>query len=161
METYRKIVVPLDETEIGDRALDVALRFAAAFGSELILLRVHADPAPLEAGVAERRLDQIDREVAYLVARARLRALELGLRVGELHGEVRAGAVVAAIIDAVEEHMADLVIMGTHGRRGLTEMLAGSTTERLLARTTASVLAVKPPGFPYLRDEEPALAMVH
>lgn len=52
-----------------------------------------------------------------------------------------------AILDAIQEHSIDLVIMGTIGRSGLAGILTGNTAERLLPRLQCSLLALKPDGF--------------
>ncbi len=156
MTAYHKILVPLDDTEIGQRALDLALRLAGLFEAGVVLLRVQPRPADLEAKQARKDLDAIEHSSRALLERARARAKALGLTVEDLEVEIRAGKVVDAIVEAAEETMADLVVMGTHGRQGLAQLLTGSNTERVLARTTASVLAVKPVGYPYLRDDDTA-----
>ncbi len=156
MTTLHKILVPLDDTELGLRTLDVALRNAAAFQSHVVLLRVLSQPAALEIGDTDRDLDAIDDESHRLVAVARDRAVAMGLSVPDISIEVRAGGIVDAIVGAAEDTMCDLIVMGTHGRSGISDAITGSTTERVLNRASASVLAVKPVGFPYLRDEGPA-----
>ena len=45
-----------------------------------------------------------------------------------------------------------MVVMGTHGRDKLSELFTGSTTEQIVAKSPASVLVLKPEGYPYLRD---------
>ena len=52
-----------------------------------------------------------------------------------------------AIVDAIEEHGIDLLIMGTAARSGISGVLIGNTAERLLAQVSCSVVAIKPPGF--------------
>lgn len=52
-----------------------------------------------------------------------------------------------AILDRIEDHKIDLLIMGTVGRYGVSGMLVGNTAERLLPQIPCSILAVKPPGF--------------
>ncbi|MEK6237750.1 MAG: universal stress protein, partial [Planctomycetales bacterium] len=52
-----------------------------------------------------------------------------------------------AIMNCVEQHDIDLVVMGTVGRAGISGFITGNTAERLLSRIPCSLLAVKPPGF--------------
>jgi universal stress protein E len=52
-----------------------------------------------------------------------------------------------AMVDAIEEHGIDLLIMGTAARSGIPGLLIGNTAERLLAQVPCSVVAIKPPGF--------------
>ena len=52
-----------------------------------------------------------------------------------------------AILECVEDHNIDLVVMGTIGRAGIAGFLTGNTAERLLPQITCSLLAVKPADF--------------
>ena len=52
-----------------------------------------------------------------------------------------------AIMNCVEQHAIDLIVMGTVGRTGISGFITGNTAERLLPRIPCSLLAVKPPGF--------------
>lgn len=157
MNDFHIILVPLDTTELGQRTLDVALHQSASFGASLVLLRILDKPAALEIGDTDRDLDAIEAESNALIQQATERAATLGLTIGAVRVEVRAGGVVDAIITAADDVRADLIVMGTHGRAGLGDAISGSTTERVVNRATASVIAVKPVGFPYLRDEGPAV----
>jgi nucleotide-binding universal stress UspA family protein len=153
---FNRLLVPVDASELAERALDAALTVASRFGSEIVLLWVRPERAPLQAGAAEPVLDEVESEVAALMnqARKRIARLDSGFTVSmdRVRAEVRAGAPVDAIVACAEENLVDMIVMGTHGRSGLTEMFTGSTTERVAARTSASLMAVKPEGFPYLRD---------
>ncbi len=153
MDRFHKILVPLDTSALATRALDLALRLAQASDAQVILLGVRAGAAPLEHGPAERAIDTIELDTSALLAFGRSRFAEgVSLPDGALVAEIRSGAVAQVVLQAAEEHMVDLIVMGTHGRQGFAEMFTGSTTEQVLAKATASVLAVKPVGFPYLRD---------
>lgn len=156
MARFEKILVPTDASELSERALDTALSVASRFNSEVILLWVQPEAAPLLAGKAEPALDELEREVAALeksaVDRIALIEGEFTVSPDRVRAEVRAGQPIDAIIAAAKDNMVDLIVMGTHGRQGLAERFTGSTTERVAAQTSASVMAVKPEGFPYLRD---------
>ena len=64
----------------------------------------------------------------------------------------------AAILDYIERHDVELLVMGTVGRAGVLGLITGNTAERLLPQIPCSVLAVKPTGFksPVMLDEESA-----
>lgn len=153
MERFHKILVPLDTSALATRALDLALRLAREYQAKLILLGVRSEAAPLDHGPAERAIDTIegDTEALLRFAQGRIPA-GWDLPPDTLQAEIRSGFVVGAIVEAAEEHMVDLIVMGTHGRQGISEIFTGSTTEQVMAKSTASVLAVKPVGYPYLRD---------
>lgn len=156
MSTNRieRILVPLDKSELAQEVLDMALTVADRFGSHIRVLRVESDAASLERGESDVDLDVIERETAELRAHAIARAEELGLGLvaSQIEAELRAGPVVQIIGETAEEHRIDLVAMGAHGRKGLTEMFTGSTTEQVVAKVPVSVLVLRPAGYPYLRD---------
>lgn len=149
-----RILVPLDNSDLAAEVLDMALTLAERFGSHLRVLRVESAPASLERGESDVDLNVIERQTAELRARAidRARILELGLGADQIEAEVRVGPVVQIIGETVQEHRIDLVAMGAHGRKGLTEMFTGSTTEQVVAKVPVSVFVLRPAGYPYLRD---------
>ena len=65
---------------------------------------------------------------------------------------VTGGDWLEVILRLVREQEMDLVVTGTHGRKGVRGFFVGSVSEQLVARADCSVLVVKPHGFPYLRD---------
>jgi nucleotide-binding universal stress UspA family protein len=148
MQTYKKILVPLDGTKLSARVLDVALQIAQPGKGRVVLLHVEKEPASLLPGECEAGIDEMERDTARLLSVAKKRLAD-GERVV---AEVRRGPIAHVILTASEEHQADLVVMGCHGRRGLQDQIVGNTSERVLAKATCSVLVVRPPGYPYLRD---------
>ena len=61
--------------------------------------------------------------------------------------DIRGGAPADTILDVAKTTSSDLIVMGTHGRRGFSHVLAGSVTEAVLRRGTIPVLAVRHPAF--------------
>ncbi|MFT4621861.1 MAG: nucleotide-binding universal stress UspA family protein [Myxococcota bacterium] len=148
----KKVMVPLDQSQLARKVLDMALSIVDKFDADLVLLRIDHRPATLDADVVEQDLDYIDKETEALLDEATERLGAHTIHRSRISAEVRSGPLVETIAAAVQEHMIDLVIMGTHGRSGLYEQLTGSTSEQIVANTSVSVLVVKPDGFPYLRD---------
>ncbi len=153
MVQFKKILVPLDHGEISDRALDVAIDMAHRYDADLVAVSVRHEKVSLDEDEAEIDLEEVEAEVASLTDRIRTHIRGVApLSDDRLFVEVRAGGVVKAIARCAEDNNVDLIVMGTHGRVGLADRLVGSTTERVQAKVTASVLAVRPLGYPYLRD---------
>ena len=152
MIELRCILLPLDASNLAVRALHVAMHLASTTSAEIVLLHVRPDAASLNADLAEADLEALESESDNLLNLARPVAERFGVPPSRVRAEVRAGGIARAILETADELSADLIIMATHGRRGLLEHLIGSTTERVLSQATASVLVVKPDGFPYLRD---------
>ena len=155
MVWFKRILVPVDGSELAQRAVDVAISMAERFDAEVWLLFVRKDAARFhKSDQSTADLDAIDGELDGMLELASSQAAERGhtLPDGRLHAEVRSGAPEAAIVQAASELRIDLIVMGTHGRQGLGDAVFGSTTERVTQETSASVLQVKPLGYPYLRD---------
>lgn len=145
---YSKILVPLDGSELAEEAIAAALPLAKTFEAPVILLGV----LDLTAGMydvyseAFNPVDlksQLESFLDAALARAQARAEGAGLvcrrllRVGVPHEEIAA---------VVAEEGADLVIMTTHGRRGLSHLLMGSVTEKVIRTAPCHVLVVPPGG---------------
>ena len=146
---YRHLLVPSDGSERSRRAVEEALRLAAAVGARLTLLHVQRAPALPMPGMGER-LDPAT--LAALTAAARQESeaiLAEGLRLAAEAG-VPAGAERVegetphrAIVDAAGRLGCDLIVMASHGRRGLRGVLLGSETQRVLVQASVPVLVVR------------------
>jgi nucleotide-binding universal stress UspA family protein len=117
----KKILVPVDFSDCSKYALQYAASFAKQFGAELQL-------ESLQDGKAQ--LDTL-RESLGEDVRARV-----SLRTGQPYNE---------ITQAAADGQADLIIISTHGRKGLTRMLLGSTTEKVVRQAPCPVLVVRQP----------------
>jgi nucleotide-binding universal stress UspA family protein len=132
------ILVPLGELSRSERALPFATTLARTTGARLVLVRAAwADPLPgMDARVAQS-------------AASRRAEVELGVRVERLRQEgftadaaVYAGEAGEAIVAAVHQWQADLIVMSTHGRTGIARWITGSVADTVLRRTSAPVLLV-------------------
>lgn len=141
-----KIVVPIDFTEASERAARYACALARRVGASLHLIHVLEAPAfgsrLFEAHAAERR------ERLYQSARLRLGALvaRLGTDPCPIATEVRYGTPADSIGEAARHYGASLVVMATHGRRGLAHLMAGSVAERVMRTAACPVLVVRESG---------------
>ncbi len=145
---YKRILVPTDGSPVSERAVDAAIEFARAFGSEIVALSI-AVPEPvlqsLEGAMVLDPGQQVDvlLEHAYtFVTAVAARAQTAGLRCTPItRFSLDPGE---AIVDAVREQGCDLVVMGSHGRRGLSRLLAGSVTQSVLAYAPVPVMVLRP-----------------
>lgn len=146
---FRKIVLPLDGSELAEMALSPALALAEKFNASLILLRVVAAPhAALgtDADVAhDQLLDDIRGYVyedcrTYLARQqARLKAEGYDVRVRLAEGSAPA----ETIVQVAEEVGADTIIMSTHGRSGVSRIVFGSVAEKVLRLANVPVLLIR------------------
>lgn len=140
----RNILVPTDLSEGAEEALDYACELARLFGATIHLVNVIGIPSlgVPELGVAltSTVIDQIIRD-----NQAALDKLAEQKRCNTQLGEVllRTGDAREVINQAAREVSADLIVMGTHGRRGVSRALLGSVTETVVRTAPCPVLTVR------------------
>jgi universal stress protein A len=143
-----RILVPTDFSKHSEVALTYAAALAEKFGAQLLLLHVVQDLAlfiPDAVAVAP----PIAAPVEQFAAAAR-EALERVARADNLkrlnvRREVREGTPFYEIIRFAKEGDVDLIVMGTHGHSGLTHVLLGSVTEKVVRKAPCPVLTVRHP----------------
>ena len=144
---YRVILVPVDGSPFGERALSLAIPVAEQHGARLVLLHVHQLPLPITAvgGGAPVRDPALDHHLRE-DRRKYLERLATRLR-GEtavaIEPVFRDGPVIATIESFVREAGIDLIVMPTHGRGGFGRFWLGSVAEGLLRRVPAPLLLVR------------------
>jgi nucleotide-binding universal stress UspA family protein len=153
---YRKILVPVDGSDTALKGLNEAIKIAKTFGSRIFLVHIVNEfifdysysPAAYAAGVIDGLRERGKTIIAGAAAVVRANGLEPSSAVLESIGGPAADAIVA---QASECH-ADLIVMGTHGRRGLRRVALGSDAEQVVRMATVPVLLV--------RHERPAEVVV-
>ena len=154
MGKYRKILVPLDGSSTADRGLDEAIRMAGLNNGRLRLLYVVDDLSVARAveGAGTRAgawQDDLQAEADAVLQRARARAVAGGVEADVCVRESSSGVVFETILDEARRCAADLIVMGTHGRRGIGRALLGSSAENVVRHAELPVLLVRPaPGKP-------------
>jgi nucleotide-binding universal stress UspA family protein len=146
MADFRHILVPTDFTETSDRAVEWALSLAERLGSRVTLMHSYEIPIvgfPDGALVATA-------DIATRIADASRLALEgaVAKRAGgavPVDGILRDGVAWEEINRVAEDIDADLVVMGTHGRRGLARALLGSVAEKVVRTAHRPVLLIHGP----------------
>ena len=144
---YKKILVPLDGSELAKKSLDQAEKMAKTFDAEIMLFEVvpympiYGSPelvTPLI--VDERQRESAERYLASVAEGLK----EKGLRVTTM---VKTGQQVALeIIDFAKESGVDLIVMSTHGRSGITRWVLGSVTLKVLTRAETPILLIRARG---------------
>ena len=135
--TLRTILHPTDCSDSAARALEVAVRFATTHRAELLIL--HAEV--LHGDSARETGEALEQYVAS--ARRLLQSLAGPDAPGVQVIQARTYFAHDAILQAATERDADLIVMGTHGRRGLSRLLLGSNAERVLRQAPCHVLTVR------------------
>lgn len=144
-----RILVPLDGSALAERALRSTLDFAETVGASVTLLRA-IQPVPLtdletlnqaERGLGQRYTEELIREAQdYLDFTARTNARPHV----EMHTVVTPEAPADAILRYTDVHDIDLIAMSTHGRTGVSRLIYGSVTDRVLNGSHHSMLVFRP-----------------
>lgn len=141
---FQRILVPMDDSSLSDRALDAALTLADGSGGEVFPLFVRAVPLGDDVPyMDDLDVAALERTLVEDVAR-RMRAGH-SVAPERVHPRLRTGEPAACILEACKDHGIDLIVMGTHGRHGWVEWLTGSTTERVLQGAPCNLLVLKDP----------------
>jgi nucleotide-binding universal stress UspA family protein len=140
------ILVPTDFSDCSSEAVKYAGVVAGQAKASIELLHI-LEPASYGLDFAVETHDE--REKKRRVATERLQAFSTELAAAGIVVKVSllGGAPADAILEFAARSSSDLIVMGTHGRRGLSHMWAGSVTEAVLRRGTMPVLAVRKPAF--------------
>jgi nucleotide-binding universal stress UspA family protein len=146
---YQRILVPLDSSSTAQRGFEEALRLARLCDASLVLLHV-VEIFPMVADVASAAVwDQAitaQRENAQrMLERAHEAARSAGIAAETRLEDAAAARVCDVIVDQARDRRCDLIVMGTHGRRGIQRVFIGSDAERVLRMSTVPVLLVRTP----------------
>jgi nucleotide-binding universal stress UspA family protein len=145
-----RVLVPIDFSPSARAALGYATFLAGKLGAVLNVLYVWEPPGyvgpdtlallPVAAGQPawEQTRTEVMREVERFLGQAQPKPKQLDVR-------VEAGEPSDTILHVASDGGADLIVMGTHGRTGLTRLLIGSVAEAVIRRSTCPVLTVRVP----------------
>lgn len=136
-----KILVPVDFSEGSDAAFDWATVLARDTGAALLL--VHVESMPLAAGGGEFIYALPEPPTAELAERLQ-KIIPTDPSIPVIH-RMLTGDPATSILRTADEENVDLIVMGTHGRRGLTRLLMGSVAEEVVRKAKCPVLTVKQP----------------
>ncbi len=144
MPPYESILCPVDFSEFSKCALAFAGSIAPRYGSRLFVQHVVEVPEGIEAPFAAAELSAEYRELLRTSAEENLAKFLRDTPGGDAQPTpvVSAGYATDAILEFAAAESVDLIIMGTHGRRGLDRFTLGSVTERVIRKTACPVLAV-------------------
>lgn len=152
MIVVKRILCPTDFSEQSSQATKYSLAFAKQFNAELHLLHileVHAGSTPLfGAGLAplprvQESKQQADVELARMLDSDQCSGIRVVRKTTD-------GVPFVEIISYARANDIDMIIMGTHGRSGVTHMMIGSVAERVVRKAPCPVLTVRPDGHQFV-----------
>jgi len=149
MGAYRRILVAVDGSSAAAKGLREAIRLAKAERARLFILNVvdeYPAFAALDGMVAAPGLDLVPalREGGKRVlAKAQAVAARNGLKAKGILREMLSGPAAYPIVREARKLRADLIVLGTHGRRGVRRLVLGSDAEQVVRTATVPVLLVR------------------
>jgi universal stress protein A len=143
MSNFKTILHPTDFSPSASEALRIACSLARESGAKLILLHVAQRPVSNIAGmpVPPPPPPTID----WSGLRAELDALAAGIKNVSVESRLLEGEPASTIVDLAREVGADIIVIGSHGRTGLSRVLLGSVAEHVVRMAGCPVLTVKTP----------------
>lgn len=147
MSRFKQLLVALDFSDCSWDVAGRAIDLAKNLGARALLLHVESLPAgvtaetPLIVGARPQRAG----DFLHAGSSSRLqRYSELFERSGvETRALAVRGPIAETILETADEHAADMIVMGTHGRRGMARLLSGSVAEKVLRLASCPVLTVR------------------
>lgn len=145
MIQIRKILCPIDFSDTAREALHYAVGLAGILGAELALLHVYQAPGvPMPEGMVmagPEEMAAVTASVETSLNEWRAEAAAMGATA--ITTATAIGSTQSEIVRVATEAHVDLIVMGTHGRTGLSHALLGSTAERVVRHATCPVLTVR------------------
>lgn len=143
---FKRILVPTDGSEITSKAIDTAIAMAKTHGAKLYTISVK-EPFPYSA-VSEMQPTPPQEffDAQERIASSRVKAVIAAAEAASVSAEgytVEALHPWEAIIEHALEHKVDLLVMASHGRRGVQALLLGSETQKVLTHCKTPVLIVR------------------
>jgi nucleotide-binding universal stress UspA family protein len=144
--SYRNVVVGTDGSDTAERAVEQAAKLAGSFGARLTVVTAYSPGG----GVTAQELESAPEDVRWRLVDASGaedlagRAKEIARRAGvtDVRTRVAPGDPAAALIDAAEETLADVIVVGSKGMTGATRFLLGSVPNKVSHHAPCDVLIV-------------------
>jgi nucleotide-binding universal stress UspA family protein len=135
MDILKKILAPTDFSDLSARGVRYACQLAKDVGAEVTIFNVVTVD---ESGINKREMEEHKQRLDEFVAKS-VADVGANLRIRKL---VDAGQAYVAIVDCAENERIDLIVMSSHGRSGLSRMLIGSVTDKVLRGASCPILVV-------------------
>lgn len=147
MSAYRRILVGVDGSPAAARGLSEAIRLAKAQGAQLFVVHVvnefYAYASMESAGLAADLPAMLREGGKRILAKAEAAARKHNIQPKILMRETLGGPAADPILREAKRQRADLIVLGTHGRRGLRRLVLGSDAEQVVRSATVPVMVVR------------------
>lgn len=148
---YKNILIATDGSELAEKGVDQGVALAKETGAKVIFVSVTellpsygivvaAEWASSPAAFQEYR-EAITKAATEILSKAKAKAMEIGVSAEAVHVENQSPA--QGIVEAANAKNADLIVIASHGRRGVNKLLLGSQAAEVLSLSAVPVLVVK------------------
>jgi nucleotide-binding universal stress UspA family protein len=141
---YRKVLVPLDGSELAEVVFVYAKELAGRLGLDLVLLHVYspdeAASVPMRRAYVERAAEIIKRQSEEAREKA---GIKPGVKAVNVRGELAPGYPAEEILRYADENGIDLILMATHGRSGVKRWTVGSVADKVLRASKVPVWLIR------------------
>ena len=146
---YDRILVPVDGSPTSNLGLAEAIKLSKLTGARLLLLHAVDHAAATVAPEAAAGLTQLFEAMRdageEILARAKATAASAGVAAETIMLDTLVGRVSDLVVAEAAKWRADLIVIGTHGRRGVGRLLIGSDAEQIMRTASVPVLMVRAP----------------
>lgn len=146
---YKCILIATDGSPLSDKAVEAGLSLAALAGAAVVALKVvpHYPRSYFEGGLATdandmKRIEKQWSEAAHTLVND-IKTKGDGQNVAVTAVVVKSDLVAEAVIETAQNHHCDLIVMASHGRKGIQRMLLGSETQHVLTHASVPVLVLR------------------
>ena len=144
---YKQILCPVDGSDTSNRGMAEAVNLAKAIQAKVRFLYIvdtfHPMLDGMEVGNMTEVIDGLREHGKAMLEQTKVSALAQGVEADTVILENDLNRVSTIIVTHAKECHADLILMGTHGRRGLSHLLMGSDTEAVIRTSPVPVLTVR------------------
>ncbi|AJP49188.1 sulfate transporter [Rugosibacter aromaticivorans] len=146
---FQHLLVPVDGSDLSANAADRAIAFAKETGAQITFffakpeypLAFYGEGALIDPTTPDRFAEMAEEQAREILSEAEANAVAQGVRVTSL--SLTNGAPWESIIAAAQQVGADLIFMASHGRRGISGLLLGSETQKVLTHSKIPVLVYR------------------
>ncbi|MBS0468045.1 MAG: universal stress protein [Proteobacteria bacterium] len=146
---YKRILIATDGSQLSDMAVESGLSLAGLMGASVIALKVvpryprnyFDGTLPVEVADIKRIEKQWSEAAQTLVNKVKARGSDEGVSVKAV--VVKSDLIAEAVIAAAKKHNCDLIVMASHGRKGIKRLLLGSETQHVLTHSHIPVLVLR------------------
>jgi len=144
---YQHILIPTDGSELSQQAIEHGVALAKSVNAKVTVMTVTApfQLFAIEPGIVTDTPEQYEKRAAALAAKDLNAAMEVAKAAGISCDIIRVEHEhpYRAIIDTAAQKSCDLIVMASHGRRGISAVVLGSETVKVLTHSAVPVLVVR------------------